>query len=153
MLTLSTDFSKLSDELKLAAPDYFVNVPMFLSASGRKIEDSVRKRGGLAAAVFARAERAYIERRSGANRALDSLCLRLARTMIFPAIRKNIGPNLKALICGSAPLSIETQLFFMMLGIPVMQVYGLTETTAICTMDVPGPWNPATWARRFPASK
>ena len=26
----------------------------------------------------------------------------------------------------------------MMLGIPVLQVYGLTETTAICTMDVPG---------------
>jgi long-chain acyl-CoA synthetase len=32
---------------------------------------------------------------------------------------------------------LETQLFFMMLGIPVLQVYGLTETTAICTMDDP----------------
>jgi long-chain acyl-CoA synthetase len=67
---------------------------------------------------------------------------------MFPAIRKGIGPQLKALICGSAPLSIETQLFFMMLGIPVLQVYGLTETTAICTMDdprgvVPGGVGPA----------
>ncbi len=25
----------------------------------------------------------------------------------------------------------------MMIGIPVLQVYGLTETTAICTMDDP----------------
>ncbi len=48
-----------------------------------------------------------------------------------------IGRNLKALICGSAPLSAETQLHFMMLGIGVLQVYGLTETTAICTMDDP----------------
>jgi long-chain acyl-CoA synthetase len=48
-----------------------------------------------------------------------------------------IGRNLKALICGSAPLSAETQLYFMMLGIRVLQVYGLTETTAICTMDDP----------------
>jgi long-chain acyl-CoA synthetase len=48
-----------------------------------------------------------------------------------------IGSNLKALICGSAPLNLDTQLFFMMLGIPVLQVYGLTETTAICTMDDP----------------
>jgi long-chain acyl-CoA synthetase len=48
-----------------------------------------------------------------------------------------IGRNLKALICGSAPLSVETQLYFMMLGIRVLQVYGLTETTAICTMDDP----------------
>ena len=57
---------------------------------------------------------------------------------MFPAIRKSIGPNLKALICGSAPLAVDTQLFFMMLGIPVLQVYGLTETTAICTADDPG---------------
>jgi long-subunit acyl-CoA synthetase (AMP-forming) len=34
-----------------------------------------------------------------------------------------IGTKLRALICGSAPLSVETQLFFMMLGIPVLQVY------------------------------
>ncbi|PYX95762.1 MAG: hypothetical protein DMG71_08135 [Acidobacteria bacterium] len=58
--------------------------------------------------------------------------------LVFPTIRKKmIGSNLKALICGSAPLNMETQLYFMMLGIPVLQVYGLTETTAICTMDDP----------------
>ncbi len=56
---------------------------------------------------------------------------------MFPAIRKNVGPGLKALICGSAPLATDTQLFFTMVGIPVLQVYGLTETTAICTMDDP----------------
>jgi long-chain acyl-CoA synthetase len=64
--------------------------------------------------------------------------LGLANRLIFPAIRKKmIGKNLKALICGSAPLSLETQLYFLMLGIRVLQVYGLTETTAICTMDDP----------------
>jgi long-chain acyl-CoA synthetase len=63
--------------------------------------------------------------------------LLLAEKLIFPAIRKQLGPNLKALICGSAPLALETQRFFQMLGIPVLQVYGLTETTAICTMDDP----------------
>ncbi len=64
--------------------------------------------------------------------------LGLANAVVFPAIRKKmIGRNLRALICGSAPLSAETQLYFMMLGIRVLQVYGLTETTAICTMDDP----------------
>ena len=57
--------------------------------------------------------------------------------MVFSTIRKRLGSRLKALICGSAPLTLETQLFFIMLGIPVLQVYGLTETTAICTMDDP----------------
>jgi len=137
VLTLSTDLTKLSDELKLAAPNYFVNVPMFLERVRGKVEESIGKRGGWAAAVFTRAQRAYMQRRNGTSRPLDSLCLSLANAVMFPAIRKNVGPSLRALICGSAPLATETQLFFMMLGIPVLQVYGLTETTAICTMDDP----------------
>ncbi len=72
-----------------------------------------------------------------APHAWDFFWLGLAGLFIFPSIRKRMGPNLRALICGSAPLARETQLFFMMLGIPVLQVYGLTETTAICTMDDP----------------
>lgn len=150
LLTLSTDLNKLSEELKLAAPHYFVNVPIFLERVRRKVEDSIRSRGGFAAAVYSRALRAYLARarRQHDLSFADSLSLRLAKSVMFPAIRKSIGPNLKALICGSAPLAPETQLFFMMLGIPVLQVYGLTETTAICTMDdpahpVPGRVGPA----------
>ena len=68
----------------------------------------------------------------------DSLWLWLAKRFVFPTIRKKmVGENLKALICGSAPLTPETQDYFSMLGIPVLQVYGLTETTGICTMDDP----------------
>ncbi|MBZ5502202.1 MAG: AMP-binding protein [Acidobacteriia bacterium] len=142
VLTLSTDLAKLADELKLAGPDYFLNVPTLLERVRAKIEESVRQRGGWTAAVFARAQRQYLRRRTGEGRFFDSLALWLAGGVMFPAIRKTIGPNLKALICGSAPLSLETQLFFMMLGIPVLQVYGLTETTAICTMDDPRHYEP-----------
>jgi long-chain acyl-CoA synthetase len=61
----------------------------------------------------------------------------IAALLIFPKIRARFGANLRALICGSAPLAGETQIFFNMLGIRVLQVYGLTETTGICTMDDP----------------
>lgn len=150
VLTLSTDLSKLSDELKLAAPHYFVNVPIFLERVRRKVEEAIRARGGFAAALYSRALRAYLAKHGGDPSATfaDSLALRVANVAMLPTIRKSIGPNLKALICGSAPLAPETQSFFMMLGIPVLQVYGLTETTAICTMDdprnpVPGRVGPA----------
>lgn len=137
VLTLSTDLSKISDELKLASPNYFVNVPLFLERVRRKVEESILKRGGFAAALFTRAQRAYMRRYRKETNFVDGLWWAAANLVLFPAVRKNVGPNLKALICGSAPLSVETQLFFMMLGIPVLQVYGLTETTAICTMDDP----------------
>ena len=61
----------------------------------------------------------------------------LGNNLVFSKIRERFGPHLRALICGSAPLAPETQQFFHMLGIPILQVYGLTETTAICTMDDP----------------
>jgi long-chain acyl-CoA synthetase len=133
VLTLSTDLTKLSDELKLAEPNYFVNVPLFLERVRRRVEESIAKRGGFTARIFDGARRAYF----GGGGFTDAIYLKIANGFIFPAIRKSVGPNVKALICGSAPLAVETQRFFMMLGIPVLQVYGLTETTAICTMDDP----------------
>jgi long-chain acyl-CoA synthetase len=142
VLTLSTDLSKLSDELKLAEPDYFLNVPTLLERVRGKIEEAVQKRGGFAATMFSRARGAYGRQRMSQASFADSIWLRLANSFMFPTIRKSIGANLKALICGSAPLAIDTQLFFMMLGIPVLQVYGLTETTAICTLDIPGHLEP-----------
>jgi long-chain acyl-CoA synthetase len=61
----------------------------------------------------------------------------LARVLIFKKIRARFGGHLRGLVCGSAPLAPETQEFFAMLGIPIWQVYGLTETCGICTMDDP----------------
>jgi len=88
--------------------------------------------------IYGRAKAAWVRKQESKARLWDGVWLRVAHTVVFPTIRKKmIGANLKALICGSAPLNVETQLFFMMLGIPVLQVYGLTETTAICTMDDP----------------
>ncbi|HXE76334.1 MAG TPA: AMP-binding protein [Candidatus Xenobia bacterium] len=138
VITLSTDLTKLADEMRLAAPEYFLNVPALLERVKKGIEEQIEKRGGLARALFTRGRAAWFWQQEGKAGSLDSLWLALARSIVFPAIRKKLSPNLRALICGSAPLALETQQFFFMLGLPVLQVYGLTETTAICTMDVPG---------------
>jgi len=141
-LTLSTDLTRLVDELKLAAPNYFLNVPALLERVRCGVEMQLTQRGGLALALFRRGRQAWLRRREGAASGLDPLWLALANAVVFRAVRKKLSLNLEALICGSAPLAVETQLFFMMLGLPVLQVYGLTETTAICTMDKPGDVEP-----------
>jgi long-chain acyl-CoA synthetase len=133
-LRLSTDLARLADDLREAAPDYCLNVPQLLERMRAAIEAQLAKRGRFVSKIFANAEAACLGNGNGKG---NSLSLLLARQLIFPSIRKKLGPHLRALICGSAPLAMETQLFFQMLGIPVLQVYGLTETTAICTMDDP----------------
>ena len=137
VLTLSTDLTKLMDEMKLAQPEYFLNVPALLERVRSGIDEQVRKRGGIARRLYESGKASWFREQAGDYVFGDGLRLGLGRALVFPSIRKKLGPNLKALICGSAPLAKETQLFFQMLGIPVLQVYGLTETTAICTMDHP----------------
>jgi long-chain acyl-CoA synthetase len=137
VLMLSTDLTKLADEIRSSAPNYFLNVPLLLERMRVAIEENLRKRGGMIAKIFDNAVAAWFRIDAKTPRPWDFFWLGLAGVFIFPSIRKRLGPNLRALICGSAPLSRETQLFFMMLGIPVLQGYGLTETTGICTLDDP----------------
>jgi long-chain acyl-CoA synthetase len=137
-VTINTDLSKIANDMRVVAPDYFLNVPQLLERMRRAVDEQLWKTGGIVQAVYARAKAAWVRKYERQSRAGDGFWLGLANALVFPAIRKKmIGKNLKALICGSAPLSSETQLYFMMLGIRVLQVYGLTETTAICTMDDP----------------
>ena len=142
-LRLSTDLTRLAGDLRDAEPDYCLNVPQLLERMRAAVAGQLTKRGGLTAKIFVNAKAAWLSRQNGSGSG-GGIWLAVGRAVIFPAIRKNLGPNLKALICGSAPLTLETQLFFMMLGIPVLQVYGLTETTAICTMDDPRHVDPGT---------
>jgi long-chain acyl-CoA synthetase len=138
LVTINTDLSKIANDMRVVAPDYFLNVPQLLERMRRAVDEQLWQTGGVAQAIYARAKAAWVRQQEKQPQSGDSLWLGLANRLVFPAIRKKmIGRNLKALICGSAPLSAETQLYFMMLGIRVLQVYGLTETTAICTMDDP----------------
>ena len=138
LVKLNTDLTKIAAEMPVVAPDYFLNVPQLLERMRRAVDEQLAQRGGMAQAIYARAKSAWERRQQKRSKAGDGFWLWLADTLVFPAIRKKIaGPKLKALISGSAPLNPETQLYFKMLGTPVLQVYGLTETTAICTMDDP----------------
>ena len=139
LLSLNTDLSKIASDMRTVAPDYFLNVPALLERMRKAVDEQLWKTGGVVLNVYSRAKGAWMRRQEGRATVADSMWLALARAVVFPTIRKKmIGSRLRGLICGSAPLSLETQLYFMMLGIPVLQVYGLTETTAICTMDEPG---------------
>ena len=134
-LMLSTDLNRLADEWKLARPQYMLNVPALLERIRTGVEEKIRAGGGVGLLLFSRGQSAWLREQEHRTGLLDVFWLALARRLVFAKIRDRIGSGLRALICGSAPLAEETQQFFQMIGIPVLQVYGLTETTAICTMD------------------
>ena len=137
VLTLSTDLNRLADEIRRSAPHYFLNVPTLLERVRRGVEEALAKRPVAVRWLFAKACASWKRKQAGDRNVLSTFWLAVGRILFFNKIRQRFGPNLRALICGSAPLAPETQEFFLMLGIGVLQAYGLTETTAICTLDDP----------------
>lgn len=138
LVTLNTDLTRIPNDMPVVAPHYFLNVPQLLERMRRGVDEQVAQRGGFAQTIYSRAKTAWTRQNENHKHAGDSFWLWLAKAVLFPAIRKKMaGASLEALISGSAPLTPETQDYFRMLGIPVLQVYGLTETTGICTMDDP----------------
>ncbi len=136
-LMMSTDLNNLVVEMAVAKPNYFLNVPAVLERIRNGVGAKIEEKGGVAWAMYQRAQAAYRKSVEGTASLFDSLALELGRRVVFPKIKQQIGPNLEFLISGSAPLSADTQRWFQMLGIPVYQAYGLTETTGIVSLDDP----------------
>lgn len=137
-LMMSTDLANLVEEMGTADPNYYLNVPAVLERIRNGVGQKIRERGGLAHFLYEMGLQAHGRRARGQTRMLDDLRLAIAENVVFSKIKQQIGKSLEFLICGSAPLSEETQKWFEMLGIPVYQAYGLTETTGIVSLDKPG---------------
>lgn len=54
-------------------------------------------------------------------------------------IKDNLGGNLKCAFTGGAKLEFEVQQFFGDIGIPIIEGYGLTETSPIIVTEKYGP--------------
>jgi long-chain acyl-CoA synthetase len=132
---LSTDLDKLQDELQAAKPHYFMNVPVLLERVRNGVEKRMTTVSKPLRALYERGVTAYRSQLAGTLQMRERMWLMSAQKLIFPRIKHLIGENLEFLVCGSARLSEDTQRWFEMLGIPVFQVYGLTESTGIITID------------------
>lgn len=59
---------------------------------------------------------------------------KIADKLVFSKIRSRLGGRLRILISGSAALSSEVSRWFLMIGLPIREGYGLTETSAMGTL-------------------
>lgn len=71
--------------------------------------------------------------------------------LVFSKIRHGIGlDELRYAVSGAAPISADLLTFFAAIGIEVLEVYGMTETTALITANRPGEISVGTVGRRLP---
>ncbi|WP_143881984.1 AMP-dependent synthetase/ligase [Bifidobacterium longum] len=51
-------------------------------------------------------------------------------TLVYRTVRGALGPKIKYVACGGAPLSLDLAHFYNGIGLPMIQGYGMTETAA-----------------------
>ena len=56
--------------------------------------------------------------------------------LVFRKFRQAFGGKLRFIVSGGAPLDLELQIFFKYLGIPLLQGYGLSETSPIVSTNL-----------------
>src|SRR6266849_367665 len=75
------------------------------------------------------------------NRPYSSLGFSLARTLVFSKVadtlNQKLGGKMRLFVSGGAPLSRKIALFFDLLGFKVLEGYGLSETAAATTVNLP----------------
>lgn len=127
---------KISDNIKEVKPNVMSAVPRLLE----KVYDSIYAKGtqltGLKKKLFFWAIDLGLRYEPyGANGAWYELQLKIARKLIFSKWKEGLGGNLDLMVSGSAALQTRLTRVFAAAGIPVMEGYGLTETSPVISVN------------------
>lgn len=127
---------KISDNLKEVRPNVMTVVPRLLE----KVFDKIYAKGadltGIKKKLFFWAlDLGFEYEPYGAKGAWYEFKLKIARKLIFSKWQEALGGELKLLVSGSAALQPRLTRVFTAAGIPVMEGYGLTETSPVISVN------------------
>ena len=127
---------KISDNLKEVKPHVISAVPRLLEKVYDKIIAKGSSVGGIKQKLFFWAVELGLQYEPyGANGWWYETKLSLARKLIFSKWKEGLGGNIELIVSGSAALQPRLARVFAAAGIPVMEGYGLTETSPVISVN------------------
>lgn len=131
---------KVPTQLPEIRPTIMVSVPRLYERSYVKIVSKIQQEGGVkrrlfhwALAVGRKVKEA--EWRGETASAFTRGQYSVAKARVFSKVLERLGGRLRFTISGGAPLSREVAEFFDIMGLPILQGYGLTESSPVISVN------------------
>jgi long-chain acyl-CoA synthetase len=126
---------KLIDNLGKIRPTLMCAAPRIFEKVYNRVVTGAKADGGAKLKIFTWAvavgKRASAQRMAGQEPGgLLKVQAAIADKLVFSKLRARLGGKMRAMVSGSAPLSPEIGEFFFAAGLPILEGYGLTETSA-----------------------
>jgi len=124
----------LIEDLPKIQPTFMISVPRVFNKVYNGVWAKMREEGGLKLKLFEAAlAAAKLKRETGKA----SLKYKILDAIVLKKIRERFGGCLENAVTGSAPMNVEIAKFFIDVGIPTYDAYGLSETSPAITVNSP----------------
>ncbi len=130
---------QLGEDLVTIKPTYMISVPRIYERVYAKIQEGLAEKPPIAQALFNLAVKVgwrrfeYQQKRASWSPAL--LLWPLLNKLVAGKITAKLGGRLRSAVSGGAPLAAEVGRMFLSLGVPILQGYGLTETSPVLAVN------------------
>ncbi len=124
-------------------PHFILSVPALAKTFKKNIEQAIRAKGNFTVGLFnfgLRLRQIYFGDSNLDGKGIRSLLYPLVALfdkIIFSKVRENFGGELRFFIGGGALLDKDLQKFYVGVGIPMFQGYGLSEATPVISSNGP----------------
>ncbi|GAB0104001.1 long-chain fatty acid--CoA ligase [Nocardia sp. JMUB6875] len=159
-ITTCPDLKQVASALTEVHPTVFLGVPRVWVKVKAALEErfaaeaSPVKRRLIAWAIETGRARARAASDGRGQNILATLRFRLADRLVLNTIRTQLGMDqIRIAVTGSAPIPKDTHEFFLGLGLPLCEGYGMTECTAGATVDRPERIKIGTVGRPLPGAE
>ena len=131
---------KMPENLREVRPHVFLGVPRVWEKIQAGMQAAGAKSPPLRRRIAAWARRVGLEGgRADQESRPRPWTYALAEHLVFSKVRERLGfAEARMLVASAAPIAKETLDYFQSLGLPIMEVYGMSECTGPATMSIPG---------------
>jgi long-chain acyl-CoA synthetase len=139
-IAYAENIETVAQNLKEVHPTVMTSVPRFFEKVYARVLDSLEEGSAMKKKIFMWAievgKKSNLYRQKGLPlKGMLKSKYNLANKLVYSKLRERVGGNIRLFASGGAPLAREIGEFFNAAGLPLMEGYGLTETSPVITVN------------------